>query len=234
MENKDEILYQLKPNYDFIYEMTMPTGKKVRGKIFVAILALVLMIVIIVSKKYVIGLNNDIAMKGYNVVLVLSIIFFIISLIAIAVRIVAQIYEYKGMTYSFYNNHMVVENNFLNQSKKTIEYNNIKEIEIRKNITDRMLKYGIIIIHTNADKARGSATVIYAIKNIDEHYAKIESIIHNGKLPEEEVSKNEEIKKDEEVKEEQEKQIDTNEINNDTKTEDDSEEKIMDDNVIRE
>lgn len=221
MENKEELLYQLKPNYDFIYEMTMPTGKKVRNKILVAVVALVLMIVLLIAKKYVVELNNEIAIKSYNVVLILSIIFLVVSVIAVAIRIITQVYEYKGMTYSFYKYYMIVENNFLNQSKKTIEYKNIKEIEIRKNITDRLLKYGIIIIHTNADKAHGSATVIYAVKNIDEHYAKIESIIHNGKLPDEDV-KTEIVEEKKEVYN-KEKEIESININK----EDDSEEKII-------
>ena len=92
-----------------------------------------------------------------------------------------QSLEYKGIKYYFYKNCMVYENNFLNQTRKTIEYSNIREVEIRRTLTDRMLNYGVIIIYTNAEKAYGSsATVIYAIKDIEKHYNNIERIIHNG------------------------------------------------------
>ena len=93
-----------------------------------------------------------------------------------------QVLEYKGIKYTFYKNCMVYENNFLNQTKKTIEYSNIREIEIRRTLLDRMLNYGVIIIYTNAEKAYGSATVIYAVKDIEKHYNNIESIVHNGNI----------------------------------------------------
>ena len=70
----------------------------------------------------------------------------------------------------------------MNQTKKTIEYSNIREIEIRRTLLDRMLNYGVIIIYTNAEKAYGSATVIYAVKDIEKHYNNIEKIVHSGNI----------------------------------------------------
>ena len=34
---------------------------------------------------------------------------------------------------------MVYENDFLSQTKKTIEYSNIREVEIRRTVTDRIM-----------------------------------------------------------------------------------------------
>ena len=30
MEDKGEVLYELSPKFDFLYELTMPTGKKMK------------------------------------------------------------------------------------------------------------------------------------------------------------------------------------------------------------
>ena len=37
MEDKGEVLYELGPKFDFFYEMTMPTGKKMRSSFVSAI-----------------------------------------------------------------------------------------------------------------------------------------------------------------------------------------------------
>ena len=76
---------------------------------------------------------------------------------------------------------MISQNSFWNQTRKTIDYINIREVEIRRSIIDRIMGYGIIIIYTNADKAYGSATVLYAIKDTQKHYDEIEKIIYKGK-----------------------------------------------------
>ena len=102
----------------------------------------------------------------------------IFSILLFIARIVVQSLEYKGIKYKFYENCLTVENNFLNQTRKTIEYTNVKEIEIRRTLLDRIINYGIIIIYTNAEKSYSSATIIYAVKNIQEHYNKIEHLIH--------------------------------------------------------
>ena len=86
------------------------------------------------------------------------------------------------MSYKFYKNCMIFENNFLNQTRKTIEYADIKEVEIRRSIMDRIMNYGVIIIYTSAEKSYGSATILYSIKNTQEHYNNIESLIHSGKI----------------------------------------------------
>lgn len=105
----------------------------------------------------------------------------ILTMIFFAARIIFQILEYRGMSYKFYEDCMTSENTFLNQTRKTIDYINIREVEIRRSIIDRIMGFGIIIVYTNAEKAYGSATVIYAIKDTQRHYNEIEKIIYKGK-----------------------------------------------------
>lgn len=182
MEDRGEILYEISPKFDFIYELTMPTGKKMKSAIVGAIIAAIINIVLLIFKKDILAMNHSsyaLMYKACSVICLIILIFMILMAIA---RIILQSLEYKGIKYKFYKDCLVFENSFLNQTRKTIEYSNIKEIEIRKTIMDRILNYGVIIIYTNADKGFGSATILYAIKNTEEHYNNIESIVHNGKV----------------------------------------------------
>ena len=181
MEDKGEVLYELKPNFNFLYELVMPTGRKIRSALMSIILAIVIKVILIFSKSYILGFNNELINSIYNVCDILMILVIILTMIFFAARIIFQILEYRGMSYKFYEDCMTSENTFLNQTRKTIDYINIREVEIRRSIIDRIMGFGIIIVYTNAEKAYGSATVIYAIKDTQRHYNEIEKIIYKGK-----------------------------------------------------
>ncbi len=182
MEEKGELLYELKPKFDFIYEMFMPTGRKMKSALMSTILAIIIKIVLIMAGNYVESLNNEMFVMMYNICNIIIDIAIVFSIILFIVRVIFQVLEYKGISYKFYKDCIIFENTFLNQTRKTIEYSNIREVEIRRTIFDRILNYGVIIIYTNAEKGTGSATVIYAIKDTQLHYNNIESIIHNGNI----------------------------------------------------
>lgn len=182
MEEKGELLYELKPKFDFIYELFMPTGKKMKSALMSTILAIIIKIVLIMAGNYVESLNNEMFVMMYNICNIIIDIAIVFSIILFIVRVIFQVLEYKGISYKFYKDCIIFENTFLNQTRKTIEYSNIREVEIRRTIFDRILNYGVIIIYTNAEKGTGSATVIYAIKDTQLHYNNIESIIHNGNI----------------------------------------------------
>ena len=181
MEDKGEVLYELKPTFNFLYELVMPTGRKIRSALMSIILAIVIKVILIFSKSYILGFNNELINSIYNVCDILMILVIILTMIFFAARIIFQILEYRGMSYKFYEDCMTSENTFLNQTRKTIDYINIREVEIRRSIIDRIMGFGIIIVYTNAEKAYGSATVIYAIKDTQRHYNEIKIKIYNGK-----------------------------------------------------
>ena len=182
MEDRGEVLYELSPKFDFLYELTMPTGKKMKSAIVGAIIAAIINIVLLVFRNDIISMNNTTYSLMYKACATICLIIMIFMILMAIARVILQSLEYKGIKYRFYKDCLVFENSFLNQTRKTIEYSNIKEIEIRKTIMDRILNYGVIIIYTNADKGFGSATILYAIKNTEEHYNNIESIVQNGKI----------------------------------------------------
>ena len=53
-----------------------------------------------------------------------------IAILKFVFHIFFQIMQYKYITYSFYNDHMIYKDDFLNQHKKNILYSNVKEVEI--------------------------------------------------------------------------------------------------------
>lgn len=182
MEDRGEVLYELSPKFDFLYELTMQTGKKMKSAIVGAIIAAIINIILLVFRNDILSMNNTTYSLMYKACATICLIIMIFMILMAIARVILQSLEYKGIKYRFYKDCLVFENSFLNQTRKTIEYSNIKEIEIRKTIMDRILNYGVIIIYTNADKGFGSATILYAIKNTEEHYNNIESIVHNGKI----------------------------------------------------
>ena len=182
MEDRGEVLYELKPKFDFFYEIMMPTGKKMKSALLSVIILVIITIILAFSKSYVLGMNNELFNTLFNVSNIIVIIAMVFAIILFIARIFIQVLEYKGMSYKFYKNCMIFENNFLNQTKKTIEYTDIKEVEIRRTIMDRIMNYGVIILYTSAEKAFGNATILYAIKNTQEHYNNIESLIHSGRI----------------------------------------------------
>ncbi len=182
MEDKGEVLYELSPKFDFLYELTMPTGKKMKSSFMAVVSSLVITVVFEFLKSVAMDANNQNFLSIVKVLFVVGLVFLLFSILMFIVRIVMQSLEYKGIKYTFYKECLVYENSFLNQTKKTIEYSNIREIEIRRTLIDRILNYGVIIIYTNAEKGYGSATVIYAVKDIERHYNNIENIVHNGNV----------------------------------------------------
>lgn len=181
MEDNREIKYQITPKFNFLYEMGMPTGKKIRTSIFVLILFIVLTIVVALKAGSLTFANYEIFnnIKIDKLLLILCIIADVVTAIKLVATIVFQKLQYNHVTYTFYDDMMVYEDDFLNQHRKNIEYKNIKEVEIRRTIWDRILDYGVMVIYTNADNDRNNGLVIYSVKAPKAHYNVIDKLIHS-------------------------------------------------------
>jgi membrane protein YdbS with pleckstrin-like domain len=181
MEDKN-VLFRVKPNFNIIYEMFMPTGRKIRNTLVILILFIIAYFFLTIAlhdsdiiKAEIIQKNNVDVYSLFNNIAIFIIIILVIKLI---VNIVIQVWQYNSIKYTFYEDYLEYEDTFLNQHKKTLRYDNIKEIEIRRTIWDRINGYGIIIIYSNAEKSADNGLILYAAKDPDETYAKIDEIIH--------------------------------------------------------
>lgn len=168
--------YVIKPRFSLIYELIMPTGKKIKKALLMCLCMIFLYLIFSFFRNYI-DLSN--VFGRFDVNFILSMIFlvlFVIFFIKLAIHIAFQVLQYKNLSFSFFDDYMVYEDSFLNQHTKTIQYSNIKEVEIRRTVTDRVLGYGIIVIYTNAENSN-NGLVIYSIKNPQECYDKIQNIL---------------------------------------------------------
>lgn len=181
MENTDDILYKIKPKFNLIYELLMPTGRKIQRTIMMLIIFIGIVIILNISDNNLDFFNTNIL--KYNVgylINIVTIIVIVALLIKLALHIIFQMLQYKFMSYTFYYDHMTYEDDFLNQHKKNIRYNNVKEVEIKRTVFDRIIGYGIIVIYTNAENGKRNGLIIYSVKNPKEHYQKIYDIIYRN------------------------------------------------------
>ena len=199
---EEELKFEIKPKFNFIYELFMPLGIKLRRSLFIFIGILILDIL---TNIFAPKLQLDTQILGISIISLLKIFYLIVLIIVVIkffVDLVLKSMQYKNMSYRFYETNLVYEDKFLNQQKKIIKYENIKEVEIRRSVFDRIMGFGIIIISTNAEGGIRSGLIIYGIKNSNEIYDKINELVHNT----EKSTKKEEIKVEEknknEVKEE--------------------------------
>ena len=176
----NEVVHEIVPKFNFLYELGMPTGKKIKSTLFLMFIFVTGLIVLLINKDIMIqneGIYKSVDIVSIlNIVLIVGIIFTIIKLI---VHIVFQTMQYKNIKYTFFDDHMTYEDSFLNQHKKNIEYSNVKEVEIRRSIWDRILGYGIIVIYTNAENEYSNGLVIFSIKDPKIHYDIIDNLVHN-------------------------------------------------------
>lgn len=182
MDENREVRYQITPKFNIIYELGMPTGRKIRTALFALLVFIILTFLVAFRAGSMSIVNNDIFknIKIDKFLLILCFVADLVTIIRLVGTIVFQSLQYKHVTYTFYDTMMTYEDDFLNQHKKNIEYKNIKEVEIRRTIWDRILDYGIMVIYTNADNDRNNGLVIYSVKNPKSHYNVIDKLIHSS------------------------------------------------------
>lgn len=179
-EEKIEPKLVIKPKFSILYELIMPTGKKIKNTLITCLFLLILIIIFNIVTKYI-DINGIIEDVDLSLIInIIFIILFCIMGIKSILHIAFKVLQYKCLSYKFFNDHLIYEDSFLNQHRKNIEYVNIKEVEIRRTIADRILGYGIIVIYTSAENLN-NGLVIYSIKNPQECYDKIQNIIKEAK-----------------------------------------------------
>ncbi len=182
-EKNNDAIFTITPKFNFIYELFMPTGAKIKNSLFMVILFFSLAM-IFANFSFFLNIGSFKITENLTLeMLLLIVIYFMfgIAILKFAFHIFFQVMQYKYITYSFYNDHMIYKDDFLNQHKKNILYSNVKEVEIRRSIWDRILNFGIIVIYTNAENDASNGLVIYGVKDPNVFYEQIDDLIHNKK-----------------------------------------------------
>ena len=183
MEEK-KVLYKTKPNFNIIYEMFMPTGTKFRNTFLILILISVCYFFLGVAFEPIrldlqnVKINENMGIDIYSIFNNVVLIILVVLALKFIIHLVIQVWQYNSIHYTFYEDYLEYEDTFLNQHKKTLMYDNIKEIEIKRTIWDRINHYGIIVIYTNAEKTSSNGLILYGIKDPQIVYDKIDQIVH--------------------------------------------------------
>lgn len=182
----DIVLYEAKPRFNFIYELFMPQGRKIRMSVILFLLFLFVYVVFIKIEGYA-KLESELlkftSIDLYNIFNNIYIFIIIAMAINVIAHIVIHVWQYSAIRYKFYKEYLEYSDMFLNQQKKTIRYENIREIEIRKSVWDRINGYGTIIVYTNAEKNYNNGLVLYSMKNAKKIYDDIDKIVHSKEIP---------------------------------------------------
>lgn len=101
-----------------------------------------------------------------------------IILIFMLIKMIFDYLQYQATEYNFYNTKIEYKNGFLNKSEKTLKYKDIREVEKKEGILERIFKLGTIIIYTNASN-QNNGIRIHSLENIDEQFEKINQLKNN-------------------------------------------------------
>lgn len=178
IETDSALKYKISPSYNFMYELGMATGKKTKGALIITIICIIFLIAGIIISNYLFGVNGAYGILKFRSIFV-KVMAVLIALFAVktVIHIILQIIQYKNITYNFYEDRLEYKDMFINQKTKIIRYDSIREIEIIRDVWERINGLGIIVIYTNAEKSKNSGLVIYGVKNTDDVYNKINDII---------------------------------------------------------
>ena len=179
----DEVLLEIRPKFKFLYEIFMPTGRKIKNSMITVIVLCIFNLLIFTLGNNVSGLDTSVLgnFKLVDVAKSLFLIGLICFILKFIFDIVVQKMQYQHISYRFYSKHMVYEDDFLNKHRKNIDYNNVKEIEIRRTVWDRIMKCGVIIIYTNAENKKSNGLVVFGLQDPEKVYDIISNIIKEGK-----------------------------------------------------
>lgn len=152
-----EIQLKVKPTYSFGY-MVLPS-------------LIVYSIVIIVFSGMLCALNVIIG-------LIFFVICFLILALILGIKALITKKQYDNYTYDFYKTKVIFKDSFLNLSEKEVKYSNIREATMYQTFVKRWFNLGNIILFTNAETGFGNGICIVNVKDVQNVYKEIKSIIN--------------------------------------------------------
>lgn len=151
-----EIQLNVKPTFSFGY-MVLPS----------------LIIYLVIALFIGIGVGAAEPAAGIGTALFLFLIFAVI----IGIKALINKKQYSNYTYDFYKTKVVYKDSFLNISEKEVKYKYIREVTMRQTFIQRFFNLGNIILFTNAETGLGNGIFIVNVKDVQDVYKKVKSII---------------------------------------------------------
>lgn len=183
LEN-EKLLKEIKPKFNFIYELFMPTGRKMKSSLIMIVISIIITVFVSLNKSSLLDFSYNIIgnISLMDVLMFFCYFMIVFSIIKFIVHFIFQKMQYEHISYKFFETYMVYEDDFLNQHKKNILYSNVKEVEVRRTIWDRILGMGVVVIYTNAENRRNNGLVVYALDNPKEDYEFIDKLINRYRI----------------------------------------------------
>jgi len=162
VEKGDEVLLEVKPIFNFTYEV---------------IPHLVVILLLFICCIFPIVIWAILSGEFTQEMVIILTIFIISTLPCIFISIGTIFFnkkQYEKTVYIFYNDRVVHKDTFLNISEKELKYKYIREISKSQSFKQRFFNIGNIALHSNAEFMSG--IFMRPIENVDDIYIKIKEI----------------------------------------------------------
>lgn len=159
--DKNKLLFQVTPT--FLWSKYF----------FDSIISLIILLLVIGTSIIGAVYSTGFGGKVFSIVIL---VLFVIALIYIGVGYLKKV-QFEHLIYKFYPDRLEYEDGFLNKAKKRIKYSNVREINLRRTVTERIFKLGAIVISTSAEGGY-SGISISNLRDSEEIYEKIQEIIN--------------------------------------------------------
>ena len=151
-----EIQLNVKPTFSFGY-MVLPS--LIIWSIFIIIFSVIL------------------GVADVSVGIGIAVVCFIVLALILGIKTAINKKQYDSYSYDFYRTKVIYKDSFLNLSEKEVKYKYIREVTMRQTFIQRYFNIGNIILFTNAETGLGNGIFIVNVKNVQEVYKNIKSII---------------------------------------------------------
>ena len=117
---------------------------------------------------------------AFNVIvgIIIALVFFLVFALLMGIKVAFNKKQYDNYSYSFYKTKVIYRDSFLNVSEKEVKYKYIREVAMRQTFIQRYFDLGNIVLFTNAETGLGNGIFIPNVKNVQDIYRNIKSIIN--------------------------------------------------------
>jgi len=177
-ESNETILLEVKPTIKFsaIYFSKVLGGVKAWFLIYIIFITIQIIPILSTINK-----DTQLESNAFMMIKIYTIAFLAIVGFKIIINIFKSLLSKKqneNYAYLFYKDRVVVEDKFLNLSKKELKYMHIREIVKKQNIMERVFNIGKIKLYNTAESGISNGIFMSEIEDVDIIYKKVKEIVN--------------------------------------------------------
>ena len=171
--SNNEPIFEIRPTFKFFY-VVLP--KLLKHFIFIGLMIFIAIFFISSFSKMANSYSVNVNISTFMPVILVFLGIILIDIIIAVGKSIFEKKQYENCIYTFYNDRVVLKNNFLNVSEKELKYKNIREIAKRQTFIQKYFNIGNIFLFSNAETGIVSGVFMINIENIDDVYCKVKEI----------------------------------------------------------